>query len=269
MPNAKDARHSVTRRILLLGDTGTGKTAQLLTLPGKKFVYAFDSNTLPTIEGFDIDYEEYLPSPVSAAASSLSKGKTPDRRIHTSSDVYRDWELTFEERLQNGFHDAHDWVCFDSGTTLQDLMMDRIMTINGRYGQWPHEDDWGPQMNSFMNFCRTLSGSGLNVVVTGHMQDKRKGRGADAGTRRVPMMTGSLIQKVPLLFSDILGCDSDKDEKGRVVYQLVTVRNAEFTVIRTAMRGLQPVENITIDFTQDPVGQGLGGVLAWEQEQRK
>ena len=123
-------------------------------------------------------------------------------------------------------------------------------------------------MQAFTNFCRTLTGMGKSVLVTGHMQDKRVKRGEQT-TRRVPMLTGSLVQKIPLLFSDILGCDTDKDEKGRVVYQLVTVRTHEFTVIRTGIRGLNPVEDITIDYDQSPVGQGLGGILEWSKGQAK
>ncbi len=81
------------------------------------------------------------------------------------------------------------------------------------------------------------------------------------------MLTGSMVQKIPLLFSDILGCDMDKDKDGNPVYKLITVPNGEFTVIRTAIKGLNPIEDITIDFSQDPVGQGLGGILNWEAKQ--
>lgn len=116
-------------------------------------------------------------------------------------------------------------------------------------------------MMAFTNIVRTVTGLNKPCFFTGHMQDKQN-RTLNT-QRRVPMMTGSLIQRIPLLFSDILGCDTDKDEKGKVVYQLCTVRDPEFTVIRTSIKGLNPYEQITIDFTKDVVGQGLGGILNW------
>ena len=261
------------KRILLLGDTGSGKTTQFLTLEGKKYMHIFDPNALSSLKGYDLDYDLYLPSRVSAAAASLKSGKA-DSRSTVSSTVYQNFETEFDQRLQSGFFDQYDWLGFDSITTLLELIMDRILTINGRFGQWPHEDDWGPQMIAFTNICRTVTGMGKKLFITGHMQDKQNRKLNTV--RRVPMMTGSLIQRIPLLFSDILGCDTDKDEKGSVVYQLVTVRDAEFTVIRTSMRGLNPVEPATIKWyeTDDkgkpvkplsPIGQGLGGILNWAE----
>lgn len=263
MPNALNA-HGSAHRILLVGDTGAGKTTQFATLPGKKFLHIFDPNALLSLRGQDIDYEEYLPSPIPAAAHSLAKKAGGDAR-KSSSQVYQDFETTFNERLQSGFFDQYDWIGFDSATTLLELIMDRILTINGRFGQWPHEDDWGPQMVAFTNLCRTVTGLGKSCFFTGHMQDKQNRK--TGITRRIPMMTGTLVQKIPLLFSDILGCETDKDEKGNVKYLLCTVRDNEFTVVRTSIKGLEPYEDVTIDWTQPVVGQGLGGILNWEARQ--
>lgn len=263
MPNAKDAPIAA-KRILLLGDTGSGKTSQFLTLPGRKYLYIFDPAAMTTLRGYDLDYDEYLSTPIRAAAKSLAKDKGDPSK--TTSDIYRQFESTFDERLQNGFFDAYDWVGFDSITTLLDIIMDRILTINGRLGQWPLIDDWGPQMMAFTNICRTVTGLGKNLFMTGHMQDKTN-RKTNTVSRQ-PMMTGQLVQKIPLLFSDILGCDTARDEKENVAYQLITVRDYDFTVIRTSIKGLDPVENVTIDWTKDPVGQGLGGILTWELRQQ-
>ncbi len=75
------------------------------------------------------------------------------------------------------------------------------------------------------------------------------------------------MNKIPLLFSDIFGCDSDNDLDGKATYQLHTTRDREFTVIRTSIKGLAAVEDVTVDWTQPVVGQGLGGILNWEAKQ--
>jgi hypothetical protein len=266
MPNAKDNHSTAKHRILALGDTGSGKTSQILTLPGKKFCYLFDGNALLSLRGYDVDYEEILPTTISAAASSLSKGKA-DRRGTISSDVFQRFESEFDERLQSGFFDPYDWLCFDSSTNLLDLIMDRILSINGRFGQWPQQDDYGPTMIAFTNICRTVTGMGKGIYMTGHLETKQ-----DQVTMKItnrPMMTGRLVAKIPLLFSDVFYTDAALDDKGHVNYRIQTVPSGTNRNIRCSIKGLEPFEDVTVDFTKDPVGQGLGGILQWEQSQLK
>jgi hypothetical protein len=265
VPNAKDTVQSTTKKVLLLGDTGSGKTTQFLTLPGKKYMHIFDPNAMNSLQGFDLDYDLFLPTPIPAATASLSKDNKASDKRPAISEVYKHFETQFNERAQGEFFNQYQWIGFDSATTLLDLMMDRVLSINGRLGQWPHEDDWGPQMMAFTNLCRTLTAMNKNIFMTGHMHDKQNRK--KGTSKRLPMMTGQLVQKIPLLFSDILGCDVDLDEKGKVIYTMHTVPDSEFTVIRTSIKGLNPVENVTVDFTKSVLGQGLGGILNWEKRQ--
>lgn len=275
MPNTLDVKATEPKKIFMTGDTGSGKTTQFLTLPGKKYIYLFDPNAKLALRGYDVDYDEYLPTTVSAAVSSLTKGKA-DSRGTTTSDVYQRFESEFDQRIKSGFFDPYDWLGFDSATTLLDLIMDRVLTMNGRFGQWPQQDDYGPQMAAFINMCRTVTAMGKGLYVTGHLEEKQ-----DQITKRIttrPMMTGRLIVKVPLLFSDVFVAGSDLDEKGNVVYTIQTVRSGNLVACRTSIKGLNPIENVTIQWFEknkdneiikklDPVGQGLGGILSWEARQ--
>lgn len=266
MPNARDAHSIAKHRILMLGDTGAGKTSQILTLPGKKFAYLFDPNALLSLRGGDVDYEEILPTMVSSAVKPLAKDKIGDRRGTTASDVFQQFEAQFDERVESGFFDQYDWLCFDSATTLLDLIMDRVLTLNGRFGQWPNQDDYGPQMQSFINLSRSLTGLGKQVYMTGHLEVKE-----DKVTKKItnrPMMTGRLVSKIPLLFSDVFYADSELDDKGKVNYRIQTVPSGINRNIRTSIKGLEPFEDVTIDFSQELVGQGLGGILNWEARQQ-
>ena len=260
--NAKDVRSDAPKKILLLGDTGSGKTTQFLTLPGKKYAYLFDPNAKLTLRGYDIDYDEYLPSTVNTAIKPLSKDTKGDSPSVLKSDTYREFEKEFNERLQNGFFDPYDWIAFDSATTLLDLMMDRVLTLNGRFGQWPNQDDYGPQMIAFINLCRNITAMNKGLFVTGHLEDKQDKVTKKLG--RLPMMTGRLTAKIPLLFSEVLGADCDVDKEGKASYILQTVKDSQFAIVRTSIKGLEPYENVTVDFLKDPIGQGLGGILQWE-----
>lgn len=265
MPNAREAHSVANHRILALGDTGAGKTTQFLTLPGRKFAYLFDANALLTLRGHDIEYQEFLPDQINLAVKSLAKGKGDPSRY--ASDLYLQWETDFDAKLESGFFDNFDVIGMDSATTLLDLIMDRVLTINNRAGQWPQQDDYGPQMLTFTSICRTLVGLGKTIYLTGHYDIKQ-----DNLTQRIfrrPMMTGRLQQKIPLLFSDVLAFEAQNDGQGKINYVMQTVPDKMTPGIRTAIRGLEPFEDITVDWDQPPEGQGLGGIINWEAKQAK
>lgn len=263
MANAKNARESLTHKFLLLGDTGSGKTSQLLTLPGKTFAYLFDPNAIASLQGFDIEYEEFLPDRLNLSVRSLSKDKGGDKTTNHKNDLYVEWEKDFNGRLDDGFFEQYDNIAMDSATTFLDLIMDRILTINGRPGSWPQQDDYGPQMIVFNNVCRSLMSLNKTIFMTGHMEVKQ-----DQLTQkifRLPMMTGKLRTKIPLLFSDVFVCEVENDGKGNTSHKIQTVPDRTTTNVRTAFKGLNAFEDVTIDWSKNPVGQGIGGILLDER----
>lgn len=258
MPNARDAHETATHKFLLLGDTGSGKTTQLLTLPGKKFAYLFDPNAILSLRGHDVDYEEFLPDRLNFSVKSLKKD-VGDKTTNLKNDLFVDWEKDFNERFEKGFFKNIDVIAFDSATTLLDLIMDRMLTVNGRAGQWPQQDDYGPQMMAFTSICRTLTSMGKTIFMTGHMETKKdelSGR-----ILREPMMTGRLKKKIPLLFSDIFVTEVENDGRGGIKHKIMTVPDRMTPTVRTSIKGLQPYEDVTLDFTKPLEDQGLGKLM--------
>lgn len=264
MPNAKTAVDQIAHRFLVLGDTGSGKTTQMLTLPGKTFAYLFDSNALLSLRGHDVDYEEFLPDQLNLSVKSLSKDKGGDKTTNHANTVYTAWEKDFNEKMEDGFFDDYDNIGFDSATTFLDLIMDRILTINGRAGQWPQQDDYGPQMVAFTNVVRTLTSLGKTLYMTGHLE-VRQAEGS-AKMLRQPMMTGRLRTKIPLLFSDIFIAEVSNDGKGAISHTMQTVPDRVTTTVRTSFKGLDPTEDVSLDFKKPLTEQGLGLLLKLEKE---
>jgi hypothetical protein len=258
MPSALTAGETAKPKFLLLGDTGSGKTTQLLTLPGKKFAYLFDPNAILSLQGHDVDYEEFLPDRLNLSIKSLKKD-VGDKTTNFKNDLYVDWEKDFNDKLNSGFFDKYDVIAMDSATTFLDLIMDRILTINGRAGAWPQQDDYGPQMLAFTNVCRSLMSMNKIIFMTGHLEVKQ-----DQLTQRIfrtPMMTGRLRTKIPLLFSDIFICEAENDGRGKVTHKIQTVPDRMTTTVRTSFKNLQAMEDVTLDFKKPLEGQGIGKLV--------
>lgn len=267
MANAKELSGANPHKLLVLGPTGAGKTSQFLTLPGKKFAYLFDSNAKLTLRGFDVEFEEFLPDQINLSVASLSKSGPKDKATNYQSNLYLEWEKDFQKKMEGGYFDQFDWLAMDSCTTFLDLIMDRVLTLNGRYGQWPHQDDYGPQMIAFKNVVRAWTSMNKGIYFTGHLETRQ-----DDLTKRVwesPMMTGRLKNQIPLLFSDIFAFESDQDKDGKPLYLMSTMNSRNQQFIRTSIRGLEPKENVTIDWKEPPEGQGLGGILNWWRRQQE
>lgn len=264
MPNAANIKTEEARpKILALGQTGGGKTSAFLTLPGKKFAYLFDPNALLSLKGHDIDYEEFLPDKISLKLTSLKESTRKkigiNRYANKGGELYSAWEDDFEGKIESGFFDSYDWICFDSFTTLSDMVMDGILAINGRGGQWPQQDDYGPQMLGLTSIMRTATSLKKGIYVTGHIEVKQ-----DELTKKIfytPLMTGRLRAKLPLLFSEILLFEAQSDQKGNVNYIVQTKADRMMPIIRTTMKKAIFREDITIDFSDELTNQGLGGLM--------
>jgi len=293
MPNAKNATEEEVGKpkFLLIGPSGSGKTSQILTLPGKTFAYLFDPSSLSTLKGHDIEYEMFTPGKVNLAAVSLSKGKSDKRTTEGASSVYAAWEDDadkklerdakkygmikrkiwvyddpenehaghFEEKEEPGcYFDQFDNIAFDSFTTFSDMVMDRILLLNGRPGQFPQQDDWGGQMQTITNVVRTFVSMDKTLLFTAHDEFKQ-----DEGSKRmcnIILLTGRLRVKLPLLFSEMLHmeCASTPTE---IRYQVQTRPDRMNPAVRCSFRDLEMFHDVTIEDWTKPTNYGLGKLL--------
>lgn len=264
MPNAKDAHRNQESpsRFLMMGGTGSGKTTQFLTLPGKKFLYIFDPNALASIEGYDVDYEEFAAdiTDVDIAIKTL-KGDGPkdtsSRKI--SPQTYINWEKHFESKWDSGFFDSYSWIGFDSFTLFLELVMDRILFLNQRTGKQPEQADWAAQVNTVGNVFRVFSSrKRTGIYCTAHLDERQ-----DELTKRIffrPMMTGRLRIRVPLLFNNVLVCHADETPKGPEWY-VQTRPDKLYPTVRTSLKGLEFYQDVTIKDFSKPTEYGLGALL--------
>lgn len=258
MPNAKDAAQDEVGKpkFLLVGSTGSGKTAQIATLPGKTFAYLFDPSALSTLRGFDIEYETFYPSKVKMSAQSLKKGVgDTTAAAEDASETYRLWEQDFEDRVKNKFWDTIDNIAFDSFTTFGDIVMDRILKLNGRVGHFPQEDDYPAQMQTITNVVRTLTSMNKLLMFTAH--DEFKQDSVTSRMQNVIILTGRLRTKIPLLFSEIwhMECRSTPE---KIDYVAQTRPDRMNPQVRCTIRDLDMFHDITIRDWKKPQDYGIG-----------
>lgn len=269
MPNAKD-QQVLNRNILTVGPGGCGKTTQVLTLEKPVFAYLFDGHALDTLQGYDLDYEEFLPDEIPLGVYSLSKKaneaeaarqkKDRDKNLaKRSADLYREWEAHFERSCDNGDFEGVQTIMFDSLTMFGDLVMDEVLRINGRPGQWPNQDDYAPAINAIRNVFRRATSMHKQLYVCAHgmlIEDEL----AHKVFYQIATF-GQLRTKLPLMFGHILPLSAEASSNGKMSYTCQTKPDKYWPGVRTTMRGCQFKEDIEIDWSKDPVGQGLGGLL--------
>lgn len=261
MPNAQDAELSKVKRILTLGTTGSGKSAQMWTLPGRKFLYLFDPNTMSTIQGLDIEYEAFLPdmSELDYTLKKFNKEGVSDKlpnRERREPTVYNRWADDLNERGESGFFENIDWLCIDSLTFLSKHLMNRQLYINGRYGDIEDLGDYrivGSKLTSVFDSITSLP---MNIYMTGHIDQFQ-----DEKTKKISMQIrapGSSRAMLPLIFTDIWMLERDYNSKGEIAYLARTRPDPHgFKEVRCSIRGLEEYIDITIpDFPSNKGGIG-------------
>jgi hypothetical protein len=211
----------------------------------------------------DIDYEVFSPDVSTFAMTTLDKSKPNDAPAvpKKPSEAYRNWEKHFEQAQKDHLFDQYDWVGMDSATTFVDMMMDRVLSLNGRLGQWPQQDDYGPVITAFQQIMRALTnmknkdGKAISAFLTGHLRMEK-----DEVSGRIYNMLQvypSLQSKIPLLFSELLIAEAIDDGKGGTKYTVRTKPDRLNPGARCSLREVQSVEDITINWAKPLEGQGL------------
>jgi hypothetical protein len=262
MQNMNEIEDSNTQRVLAAGFGGGGKTTQFLTLPGKKFAYLFDPNSKSSLIGHDIDFEEFNPdiNDIDIAVKTL-KSDVGDKGRAVEPKTYNSWEKDFESKLDEDFFAPYDWIGFDSFTMFLAIIMDRLLYLNKRPGKQPEQADWAAQVNVVTNVFRVLSGLGKNLYATCHI-DMRQNDVSKKVYNHL-LLTGALRTRTPLLFNHVLCFMGNSDEE-HIQYIAQTRSDRENPWIRTSMKGLEYLEDITIPFPdgfKDPEQYGLGALF--------
>jgi hypothetical protein len=259
---ASDMTVSPFQRILIVGPTGSGKTSQIWTLPGKKFAFIFDPNSAVTLKGCpDLDYVEFLPEflEMDTGLKGFNKGSPDDKPMGGKKEplLYENWREWMNDFIDGGDYKAYAWLIFDSHTFLSKAMMDRQLYINGRFGGTEELADYKVVGGKFSDIFSRVNGLPINILATGHLQTYE-----DEHTKKVVVqlyLPGRARTVLPLSYTNVWEAQAG-DKAG--TWEIKTLPEKKgLQDIRTSIPGLAPVEDVTIDFRK-PLACGIGRLLA-------
>lgn len=255
MANAKDLS-PLKKNILNIGPTGSGKTTLFSTIPGKKFMYMFDPSGLNSIAGLDIDYEHFAPDSNIGLRRSMKGQKDPKAPRPKEPMAYADFEDHVEDMIANDFYN-YDVIGFDSLTKLQDIILDRQLWINSRYGQVPELSDYRIIGITMMAIFSEVVTQRPIIYITGHtdtQKDENEGRIVDQFD-----IVRNLRRQLPRDLTDLWISFAEQRE-GKSVYKIQTAPDKRNPNARCSMN-LNFLEDVTIDNKKPREEQGIGEFL--------
>lgn len=197
-------------RILLMGDSGTGKTHFIGTMP-KPFVCDFDRG-LQTLRGKPVKALPYNPD---------------------------DWAAFRKEVMDWRKGPKYDCLTFavDSLSMAADSAMRYVLNKNGRAGQQPNIAEWGEAIREVKDLLGYLTTLPCNVVVTAHMEMVKDELLGDLQYR--PLIFGKdLPSRLPIYFDDVFKTVvQTKLEGGKTVssYRLQVKPDMRTSMIKSRM----------------------------------
>lgn len=246
---------------MLVGPTGAGKSAQIWTLPGRKYVYVFDPNTLSTIaKAPDTKYVEFLPdfSEMDATLKGFNKGAKSDKPERAKEPtMYLRWVDHINDFEARKRFEDFDWLVFDSLTFVAKAVMDRQLYINNRYGDIEELGDYRVVGSKLADVFGTISSLPINIYSTGHIQTYE-----DEKTKKIVtqiMLPGKGRTMLPLSHTDTW--EARAGEKAGTYEVKTAPESRGLQEIRSAMKGLKPIEDVTIKNFDKATDYGIGALL--------
>jgi hypothetical protein len=210
MPTYSKTNTSQRIKLLLLGDSGSGKTSQLAFLANAGYnlrILDLDNN-LAVMDSYlkDGAAERIIAEPVTAKeASSWDRLKS----------LTTQWKTETEDLGKPTEWDNNTVLIVDSGTFAANVCLDKVLFDNkipvdkGNFDQTL----WGVVGKRFEIWIAGLTSDRYkcHLVVTAHLTEKQDARGVN---RVGPFFAGRYLPKIlPSYFNNTWAIDIDKDDK--------------------------------------------------------
>jgi hypothetical protein len=238
MPNALDITAD-TANIMVVGDSGTGKTYFLGTIPGIEII-DFDWG-MASLRGRDIQYRSFR---------DLPKGITPTKK-QTEMGLYEwgtGWMAFFNylnndlgKRIDKG--EGPQALALDSLSFMGELAMNAV--LKGYSITVPDQRSYGAQQVYLKTVLSQLATWPIRIIATAHI--KRDENLVTGVTEKLPMLIGQLAGFISAFFDEVYFADRKVKADGKVEY---FVQTKPTPVVRQAKSRWGVPDGTALDFAE-------------------
>ena len=227
-------------RVYLAGDSGSGKTQAMASMPGRKLFIDFD-NRIETVVGTP---DTYI---VRCHEADPRSPKAWQQLLTIQKDIVADIKadnFPFES------------IIYDGLTMMGRISMNWALLLDPKRGLGgsPAQQHYLPQMDNLSKFIlRTLT-LPRHIGYTGHVELHED---LDDGKMKFyPKITGKLRTELPNWFNETYYCFRVKDSKGKTSYRWNTAGSGQAEFFKSSLNQLGKYwdDPIVIDFSKTPVG---------------
>lgn len=208
----EDPRQS-SFNLLLMGETGTGKT--YIARTARKPVH---------IDSFD-------PSGTLCLREWIMKGEIVADTQYENEDpkapkMFLEWCKNFEIREKDKYFESFGTYMLDSSTMFAEAVMNSILKAANLTGQAPRfTHDYVPQKVAIHNWFKRILSLPCDVIITGHIEPIKDEVLGSVEYRY--MTTGKGATIIPLLFTEKWIAHTKQTASG-VEYQILTQRTGKY-----------------------------------------
>jgi len=188
--NARNLEVSDKLKVLVYGKSGTGKTTFACSFP-KPYVFDFDNGMLSQ-RGRDVDFDTF--------------------------SNYQEFELRLNEIVKNC---PYKTVVIDSLTTMQELLMDRLLSLSSR--KVATKQEWLVLIETMKSLLVRLthSPSIKNVVMIAHERTTQDQLSGEVLVEPVTYGKQTFSELLPLWFDECYRARVVRNKEGKPVYQMM------------------------------------------------
>lgn len=220
MATLNNLRREKPVKMLLLGDSGTGKTGALGSLvrdaSQELLMYDFDNGlsilgdakVIPPTLASKVHYQTFTDKYKTVGAKTMIDGVP--KAWSESLKQLTHWRDGDEDLGQSSTWGTDKTIVIDSLTFWAKAAMNHILMLNGRMGQRPYQSDWGEAQDLVEGALSLLYSKDIkcNVVVNCHIAYIPTPETADKENpilRGLPMSLGkALSPKIPRYFDVVV-----------------------------------------------------------------
>jgi DNA replicative helicase MCM subunit Mcm2 (Cdc46/Mcm family) len=181
--------------ILIIGDSGTKKTAFLGGIPGI-YVYDFDKG-MATLRGKNVEYDTFRDAP-----------KDSPIIISPLHKFGEGWPAFIKKLNEHGALIAQGkgpkTIGLDSLTFLSELAMNHVVS-HQKEGSGIHQGSYGAQQTYIKTVLGQLTAWPIRLVATAHIQ--RNDNDITGATEKLPLLTGKLAGLISAYFDEVYFTD--------------------------------------------------------------